>query len=142
MSGSFESVQWKACVHRLDLSLYSYPKDFWGNGVRTHVNSTEKNPLYWKNSPQRRIEPTMLHQAEQPAHHTTNKLFQLPRLWTADLQSEQSGMDWCMHTEKSGSFTQGSELGLFSGFIVRVKLLMSSTDCVLFMPWSISEARP
>ena len=28
-----------ACVHRLDLGLYSHPKEFWGNGVRTHVNS-------------------------------------------------------------------------------------------------------
>ena len=31
-----------ACVHRLDLSLYSHPKEFWGNGVRTHVNSKGK----------------------------------------------------------------------------------------------------
>ena len=29
-SGSFESVQWNACMHRLDLSLYSHPKEFWG----------------------------------------------------------------------------------------------------------------
>ena len=38
MSGSFESVRWNACVHRLGLGLYSHPKEFWGNGVRTHVN--------------------------------------------------------------------------------------------------------
>ena len=44
MSGSFESVQWNACVHRLDLGLYSHPKEFWGNGVGTHVNSKEKIP--------------------------------------------------------------------------------------------------
>ena len=25
MSGSFESVRWNACVHRLDLCLYSHP---------------------------------------------------------------------------------------------------------------------
>ena len=42
MSGSFESIQWNACVHRLDLGLYSHPKEFWGNGVRTRVNSKEK----------------------------------------------------------------------------------------------------
>ena len=30
MSGSFESVRWNACVHRLDLGLYSHPKEFWG----------------------------------------------------------------------------------------------------------------
>ena len=38
MSGSFESVQWNACVHRLDLGLYSHLKEFWGNGVRTYLN--------------------------------------------------------------------------------------------------------
>ena len=42
MSGSFESVRRNACVHRLDLSLYSHLKEFWGNGVRTHVNSKGK----------------------------------------------------------------------------------------------------
>ena len=44
MSGSFESVQWNACVHRLDLGLYSHPKEFGGNGVRNHVNSKGKVP--------------------------------------------------------------------------------------------------
>ena len=44
MSGSFESVQWNICVQRLDLSLYSNPKEFLGNGVRTHVNSNGKIP--------------------------------------------------------------------------------------------------
>ena len=62
-------------MHRLDLGLYSHPKEFWGNGVRTHVNSKGKNPLYRKNSPQRRIEPTTLHYAGQRAQHTTNELF-------------------------------------------------------------------
>ena len=28
MSGSFESARRNACVHRLDLGLYSHPKDF------------------------------------------------------------------------------------------------------------------
>ena len=44
MSGSFESVCLNACVHRLDLGLYSHPKEFVGNGVRTHVNSEGKIP--------------------------------------------------------------------------------------------------
>ena len=44
MSGSFESTQWNVCVHRLDLGLHSHPKEFWGNGVRTHVNSKGKIP--------------------------------------------------------------------------------------------------
>ena len=40
MSGSFESVQWNACVHRLDLGLYSHLKEFSGNGIRNHINSS------------------------------------------------------------------------------------------------------
>ena len=42
MSGSFESVQWNACVHRLDLGLYTHLKEFGGNGVRSHVYSKGK----------------------------------------------------------------------------------------------------
>ena len=79
MSGSFESVRWNACVHRLDLGLYSHPKEFFffppWNGVRTHVNSKGKIPSTGKkNSPQRRIEPTTLHQTGQRAQHTTSEL--------------------------------------------------------------------
>ena len=33
MSGSFESVRWNACMHRLDLGLYSHPTEILGNGV-------------------------------------------------------------------------------------------------------------
>ena len=62
MSGSFESVRWNACVHRLDLGLYSHPKEILGNGVRTHVNSKGKIPSTGKKkSQQRRIEPTALY---------------------------------------------------------------------------------
>ena len=31
-------------MHRLDLGLYSHPKEFLGNGVRTQVNSKGKIP--------------------------------------------------------------------------------------------------
>ena len=31
MSGSVESVRSNACVHRLDLGLYSHPKEFGGD---------------------------------------------------------------------------------------------------------------
>ena len=48
MSGSFASVRWNACVHRLNLSFYSHPKEFWRNGVRTHVNSEVKIPFTGK----------------------------------------------------------------------------------------------
>ena len=44
ISGSFESVWQNACVHRLDLGLYSHPKEFLGNGVRTLVNFKGKIP--------------------------------------------------------------------------------------------------
>ena len=35
MSERFESVRWNACVHRLDLGLYSHPKKSFGG---THVS--------------------------------------------------------------------------------------------------------
>ena len=44
MSESFESVRWNACVHRLDLGLYSHPEEYLGNGVRTHANCKGKIP--------------------------------------------------------------------------------------------------
>ena len=82
MSRSFESVRWDASVHKLDLGLYSHPKEFLGDGVRTHVNSKGKIPSTGgKNLPQRRIEPTTLHRAGQRARHTTNELFR-PLDWT------------------------------------------------------------
>ena len=31
-----------ACLQRRDLGLYSRPKEFAGNGVRTHINSKGK----------------------------------------------------------------------------------------------------
>ena len=69
MVGPFESVQWSACMHRLDLNLCSHPKEFGGNGVRTHVNSMgKKSPVP---DAQRRIKPTTLHHANQQAQHTT-----------------------------------------------------------------------
>ena len=44
MSGSFESVRWNACVQTRPRFIFS--SEVWGNGVRTHVNSKGKNPLY------------------------------------------------------------------------------------------------
>ena len=50
MSGSFESVS--LCdgmhVHRLELDLYSDPKEILGNRVSTHVNCKVKLPSTWK----------------------------------------------------------------------------------------------
>ena len=70
MSGSFVSVRWNACVHRVDLGLFSHPKEFLGNGFKTHVSSIGKKiPL---REAQRRTEPTKLHHAGQRAQHTTD----------------------------------------------------------------------
>ena len=44
LSGSFESLRWNGCVHRLDLGLCSPPKEILGNGVRSRVNSKRKIP--------------------------------------------------------------------------------------------------
>ena len=80
MSGSFESVRWNACVHRLDLGLYSHPKGFWGKESEPMLTPKEKNPLYRKkNSSQRRTEPTTLHQAGLGAQHTTNWAIPAPK---------------------------------------------------------------
>ena len=45
-SGSFESVRWNAYVHRLDLGLYSHPKEFWGGmEFQPMLTPREKSPL-------------------------------------------------------------------------------------------------
>ena len=75
MSGSLEFVWWNACVHRLDIGLYSHPKEF-GEYSQNPCKLQGKSPLHGKDFPQRRIEPTTLHQAGQQAQHTTNELVQ------------------------------------------------------------------
>ena len=42
MSESVGSVRWNGCVHRLDLGFFAHPKEFWGDGVKTHVTSKGK----------------------------------------------------------------------------------------------------
>ena len=51
-SGSFESVRLNACVHRLDLGLYSHSKEFLGEWSLNSCYLQGKNPLYWKISPE------------------------------------------------------------------------------------------
>ena len=62
-------------MHRLDLGLYSHPKEFLG-GVEFEPMLTrrEKSPLP-ENLPQRRIEPATLWTANP---NTTNELFRPP----------------------------------------------------------------
>ena len=42
MSGSFEFVQWNACVHRQDLSLYSHLNE----GEKTSTRSSEEDQTH------------------------------------------------------------------------------------------------
>ena len=78
MSGSFESVWWNACVHRLDLGLYSHLTEFWGTRVRTHDNSKGKIPSTGKIF--LRGESNQQHCIKQDSkpQYTTNELFQPP----------------------------------------------------------------
>ena len=93
-------MRWNAYLHRLYLGSYSHPKDFLGNGVRTHVNSKGKIPSTGKILPRggwnprhcikQHSQPNTLptsysgpHQAGQPAQHTTNELFRPPSSRTA-----------------------------------------------------------
>ena len=62
MSGSFESVWWNACVHRLNLSLYSHPKEFWGMESEPMLTPRKKSPVP---EAQRRVELTMMHHTGQ-----------------------------------------------------------------------------
>ena len=41
----FESVQWNAFVHRLDLGLYSHAKEFYGMESEPMLTPREKSPL-------------------------------------------------------------------------------------------------
>ena len=41
----FESVRWNACVHRLDLGLYSHPKEFGRIESEPMLTQREKSPL-------------------------------------------------------------------------------------------------
>ena len=66
MSGPFESVQWNACVHRLDLSLYSHLKVFEGKESEPMVTQG-KDPRYL--NVRGGLNPQ---HAGQQAQHTTN----------------------------------------------------------------------
>ena len=69
LSGSFQSVWSNACVHRLDLGLYSHPKEFYGMESEPMLTPKEKSPLP---ETQRRVKPATLHHAGQRTKHTTD----------------------------------------------------------------------
>ena len=73
MSGSFESLKWNVCAHRLDLDLYSHSKDvFKGMESKPMLTPKEKSPLP---EAQRRIEITMLHHAGHEPNTLPTELF-------------------------------------------------------------------
>ena len=69
MSESFDSVQWSACVHRLDLGFYSLIQIFEGMESEPMLTPREKSPL---SDAQGSVEVARLHHAGQRAQHTTN----------------------------------------------------------------------
>ena len=68
LSAYFGSGRWNACVHRLDLCLYSFPKEFWGDGVRTHVNSKGWIPSI-RGSGECRTSDTASRRTTSPTHY-------------------------------------------------------------------------
>ena len=51
MSGSFESMQWNTSAHRLDLDLYSHPKEFFylGNDwIRDATSCRTVSPIHYR----------------------------------------------------------------------------------------------
>ena len=70
------------CAHTGSLGLYSHPKEFWGNGVRTHVNFKEKIPSTAKKkflfrggpNPRRCIKQDSQSNAPAPKQHTTSHI--------------------------------------------------------------------
>ena len=73
------SLWWNACVHRLDLRFILSSERILGEWSQNPCQLQGKNLLYWKNSPQERIVPTILHQAGQWAQHT-NRAIPAPSL--------------------------------------------------------------
>ena len=73
---NFESMRWNASVHKLDLGLYSHPKEFGENGIRNHVNSKGKNLL------NRRLRggsnPRCCITQDSEAQHTTDRAIAAP----------------------------------------------------------------
>ena len=65
-----------ACVHRLDLCLYSHPKEFGETQSEPMLTPRGKSPL----PEAQRIEPAPLHHAGQQGQHTTNWAIPAPNM--------------------------------------------------------------
>ena len=114
MSGSLESVRWNTCEHRLDLGLFSHPKEFWGN--RSGPN-TVRNPHWERKRGGRKTNPSWCRdtgagmQRSGQSWQDTKKTAQSPmRRWTDvnDPSSPCSGR--VLHGREEVKFWQG-ELG-------------------------------
>ena len=106
MSGSFESMRWNACVHRLHLGWCSHLKEFLGNGVRTPVNSkgkilcTGKILLRGGSNPWRYIK-----QDSEPNIQPTELFQPLGKEWKHDY-FEPIFADLWAHTQNNYIFTE------------------------------------
>ena len=104
MSGSFEFEQWNACVHRLDLGLYSHLKELWWKRARNHVKSNWKIP---STRGSEEVRSAMLHHTGQWAQYTTNRaiLPPLPLLSQSNtpIPMFNSKWFWTMNTTVSSN---------------------------------------
>ena len=95
-------------MHRLDLGLYSHPKEFLGNGFRTHDYS-KKNPLYHRLrgglNPQRCITqdsepntlPTELFQPPTGIPDSgLNSFIQRQTMMFTKFQKKRASTSWCL----------------------------------------------
>ena len=114
-AGSFESLRWNACVHPLDLGLHSYPKEFFGIGVRTHVNSKGKIPSTGKKK------------FSREEGRTHDSAFRYPsgigvRLWSDrpefHSRSHHDYFSWSRHTNDLNNGTALATLPIASGYKV------------------------
>ena len=84
MSGSSESLRWNACAHRLDLSLYAYPKEFYGMESEPMSTPREKSPLRKKFSSEDRTHNTVSSRTACPTHYQ----------WAIPLQAMRGNLDF------------------------------------------------
>ena len=65
-----KSVPWNACLHRLDLSLYSHPKEFWGMASEAVFTPMEKSLLSEKfSSEEDGTHDVASRRTESPTHY-------------------------------------------------------------------------
>ena len=94
MSGSVKSVRWNACVHRLDLGLYSHLKELGGGGVGLRAGEMESEPMLTPREksplPEKKKFPRggsnqQCHITQDSEPYTTNELFRpLDRMHLTD----------------------------------------------------------